>query len=570
MSGTVTFNDHNAVMEAYASVPVRYFRFLLKYAQESDDLMLHAQGDQGLAELKKSLDEPTYVHFGLYREDATPSGYVLINYIPSLVSGVRKARALVHSRRLASSLIKTEYATLTVDHISNLTPTSLHQAIKDPEGTHSIQLHRMSVDLGSSHPSNSVIPSSTSSPHTHAGPMRRSASDMLNSSSVPSKLTNMISSLKRKANRSESATDDLPPPTPPKDKDTARALHQPSKSLPSSSLSYTHNDTHNDRDQQHTLPMIPEKERERRISLSEFAVISHSSFDEEPELVEHPHPVPSPPKGSLFLVPLDKKWIPETTYIPDPTERAQRRILAQRQKEKEEEELMREEAERQKKLKLKKQEMMRQEEEEARRRKASLELEIKQLTAERRLKEKLAQEEEERERRERERRKQAERKRRMEEHEKLEKWRNELAKRALETEKKEMEERKSELTKRRQRILDMAKQIKADMKAGRLVVEWATIQTDELVWKRRYVKLIGTTLYMHRSPKDMTQVLDEIELKGAISALCEPSEGFEELEAIPHSFAVKFKDGRESWSMFGDTEEQKDRLLGILHYAAGL
>jgi len=54
----------------------------------------------------------------------------------------------------------------------------------------------------------------------------------------------------------------------------------------------------------------------------------------------------------------------------------------------------------------------------------------------------------------------------------------------------------------------------------------------------------------------MNQVLDEVELKGLLSALCEPNEGFEELEALPHSFAVKFKDGH-IWSMFGDTEEQK-------------
>ena len=54
-----------------------------------------------------------------------------------------------------------------------------------------------------------------------------------------------------------------------------------------------------------------------------------------------------------------------------------------------------------------------------------------------------------------------------------------------------------------------------------------------------------------------------------MSALREWYEGYEELESIDHSFVVEFKD-QEPWSMFCDSEEDKVRLLGLLHQAAGL
>ena len=55
----------------------------------------------------------------------------------------------------------------------------------------------------------------------------------------------------------------------------------------------------------------------------------------------------------------------------------------------------------------------------------------------------------------------------------------------------------------------------------------------------------------------MHQVLEEVELRGEVAGLREPNEGFEELKAIRHSFAIEFKDGRDAWAMYGDTEEEK-------------
>ena len=44
---------------------------------------------------------------------------------------------------------------------------------------------------------------------------------------------------------------------------------------------------------------------------------------------------------------------------------------------------------------------------------------------------------------------------------------------------------------------------------------------------------------------------------GRVSGVKEPDEGHEELEAIPHAFAVEFNDGEDAWAMFCDNNEDK-------------
>ena len=44
---------------------------------------------------------------------------------------------------------------------------------------------------------------------------------------------------------------------------------------------------------------------------------------------------------------------------------------------------------------------------------------------------------------------------------------------------------------------------------------------------------------------------------GRIAGIREPHEGHEELEAIPHAFAVEFNDGEGPWSLFCDNAEEK-------------
>lgn len=89
------------------------------------------------------------------------------------------------------------------------------------------------------------------------------------------------------------------------------------------------------------------------------------------------------------------------------------------------------------------------------------------------------------------------------------------------------------------------------------------------------------------SSQDSTRTIDLINLDGRIESFHEWYEDFEELEAIPHSFAVKFVDGR-NWLLYADTEQDKaratptmclyvpsyariqDRLLVLLSEAAGV
>ena len=54
--------------------------------------------------------------------------------------------------------------------------------------------------------------------------------------------------------------------------------------------------------------------------------------------------------------------------------------------------------------------------------------------------------------------------------------------------------------------------------------------------------------------------MDKVELRGKIRGLREWQEGYEELEAIPYSFAIEFKDFSNdwgTWSMYTDSEEEK-------------
>ncbi|KAF9078046.1 hypothetical protein BDP27DRAFT_1253044 [Rhodocollybia butyracea] len=547
---------------------------LLKYGGENDEFFLHASGARGLPELKQAFEDLSAVHIAFYHEEVpSKPGYVLINYIPPQMSGVRRARALVQSRRVGALFIKasshSEHSTLTIDHLSNLTPSSVHQAVLKPDEVHNIRIER-----STSSPDPTITnfdPSTTSDPMIHLHSVRRSFTETYNPkvvppdySSSPHKSQSLFSSILR---RSRNKTEDVPwesdddaispppPPTPPKvpPKDQGQSqIHSP----PLRSRAVTN--------------------PEFRSSLAEFAFISHpiQSSDDE-VLVEHPN---SPaktsidkPNGALFSIPIDRKWVQDAVSIPDPEERARRRQIAQQQRAREERRAQAEEAERQARIKQEREEMKRQEEEEEEWRKAMLEQELQEITAQRRAVEQREKEEDERKTQEIEMRKEQDRQRRIQEHEKLEKWRQQLAREAEAEKRKEADDKRKMDAERKTKVQDMVKEVKGEMKSSGSTTAWATIQTsDSLVWRRRYIKLVGSKFFLYRSPKDMNQVLDEVELRGQIGGLREPDEGFEELKAIKYSFAIVFKDGRDPWSVFGDTEEEKIKMLGMLHYAAGL
>lgn len=331
--------------------------------------------------------------------------------------------------------------------------------------------------------------------------LRRSFTDTYNPSvvphshsSTPSKSQSLFSSLLRR-NRGPKNTDtpwesdeseDVPPPTPPKVPPKDKGTPIPS--------TYTRKIA--------GLPAV-----EHRDSFSEFAFISHPVPSDDEVIVEHPNPPvkqpTEPPNGALFSIPIvDRKWIQETVYIPDPEERARRRQVAQEQRALEEQQAVQEEAERQARIKQEKDMQRRMEEEEEAWRKAALEQELQEITAQRRAREQREKEEDERMRQEIEMRKEMDRKRRMQEHEKLERWRQQLAWEAEEEKRKEEEENRRADKERKVKVQDMIKEVKRDIKSAGSVTAWATVQSSEsLVWRRRYIKLIGSKIFLYRSPK---------------------------------------------------------------------
>lgn len=63
--------------------------------------------------------------------------------------------------------------------------------------------------------------------------------------------------------------------------------------------------------------------------------------------------------------------------------------------------------------------------------------------------------------------------------------------------------------------------------------------------------------------QDMAQAVERLDIRGAVTALKEPQEGYEDLAAIPYSFAVEFG-GRPPWSMFADSEDEKVCFILVL------
>ncbi|KIL55802.1 hypothetical protein M378DRAFT_10654 [Amanita muscaria Koide BX008] len=79
---------------------------LLQYSDSIDlrRLTLCSQGSNGLDELEASFHKHKVQH-AVYREDESPStGLIIITYIPTFISGIERARALVNARHLLTTL----------------------------------------------------------------------------------------------------------------------------------------------------------------------------------------------------------------------------------------------------------------------------------------------------------------------------------------------------------------------------------------------------------------------------------------------------------------------------------
>ncbi|KAG6841083.1 hypothetical protein C0991_001991 [Blastosporella zonata] len=604
--------DPGGIVAAYESIiDVRNTNnwLLLQYSK-FDELALFDHGSGGLRELKRSIEDPEQVHIGFYREeiDVEP-GLVVINYIPSSTPAVKKVEDIAHltPEAVRRALAQEEepdspstISTFTMGHTStnapphprpktaDSPPMNKNKALPDP-GFHSKPTGFLIEPVRRAASEVQPPPSSTT-----VQPMAKSAS--------------MFSSFMRGRKKKSGSVDDAegqtfdddsfkynapPPPAPPKDKGKF-AFPQHSHEFSS---------------RQGLVPLrgpmlspnnpyqVPQ--RSRTGSLSEYAVISHASSsnvhghghpDEFGYAPYHQNPYQNQPNQSVYLgqshpgqkqgydepvvhsmsmpAGLRGKW---TTEPLDAAERLRRRQEELRQRQKEDGEAQKEEARLKEVRRLRKEkELMELAEAEAQRR-ANIEEEVQVLATVRRRKERLEKEEEERKRLEIEERKRVDRERRLEEHRRLEEWRKEQARMAEESARRAEEMRKREEFERKKKIEVAEAKVKRNHNVDSLISGWVSMQTnDSLIWKRRFYKFIGTAVYFYRSPKDTQQYSDKLELRGNVHGLREWNEGYEDLEAIPHSFAVEFKDGNGHWSMFSDSEEEKYKLLGLLHHAAGL
>ncbi|KAI9356663.1 hypothetical protein BD770DRAFT_323032 [Pilaira anomala] len=97
---------------------------ILGYNDTRDVISLYSKGSEGLSEFRNNLRDE--VLYGFVRMD---DRFILITWVPEQVSGVRRARALVHSRSVAA-LLKLHNAQLTASNQNDLTDTNIRTRLK--------------------------------------------------------------------------------------------------------------------------------------------------------------------------------------------------------------------------------------------------------------------------------------------------------------------------------------------------------------------------------------------------------------------------------------------------------
>ncbi|KAI8377381.1 hypothetical protein BD560DRAFT_390986 [Blakeslea trispora] len=114
------------ILNAYISItehdPTDWL--ILGYKGTRDVISLYACGENGLSEFRDNLTDE--ILFGFIRiEDK----FILVTYVPDSVSGVRRARALVHSRAVAN-ILELSHAQLTASSLSDLSDGNIRTRLK--------------------------------------------------------------------------------------------------------------------------------------------------------------------------------------------------------------------------------------------------------------------------------------------------------------------------------------------------------------------------------------------------------------------------------------------------------
>ncbi|CAO3661535.1 unnamed protein product [Rhizopus stolonifer] len=130
------------IIEAYNSIVEEDTAnwLLLGYNDTRDVISLYSSGSGGLSEFRNQLKDE--VLYGFVKvEDRN----ILITWVSEHVSGVRRARALVHSRSVAS-LLKLHHAQVTASNLTDLSDTNIRTRLKLGEQQLSARKSSSSLD----------------------------------------------------------------------------------------------------------------------------------------------------------------------------------------------------------------------------------------------------------------------------------------------------------------------------------------------------------------------------------------------------------------------------------------
>lgn len=556
---------------------------ILSYGSTRDTLTLLSTGTGGIEELQKSLSDDD-AYFAFVREE---KAFCLINFFPTGIPGVRRARALVHARAV-TSLFKSANTTITVSSAAQVEISAIRSKLglerlplyeKAPRAANGLQPTRAStIAAAEAHTPRAQSPASTVNTRLprYSGTMSSSrpvedAPPAPPSKSYETPLSN------RRVSAQEKRDAPLPPPPPPVDEnDDYEIVHSPAPtanailsrlrgvSIASDNLSQYSVDS-----QQQTPGYRP-----RPRGASETSWVQQTPQSEMGYLTS----------GSSSPVPLFRteaqeqaarsraKWAEEEDDgHPRRYRRGRTKSDIQREREEEEAEMARAAAEAAARRKYEKeQELLKEAEEEERKRMAFEEAQRRRAT-DRLRREQLRREEEEREQRAAEARRIAVQERRLEEARRAEERRKEEKRRQEEREHAEEMKKRAQEIEREARMKEIQRRFEnLRLTAGVLLTGYVSVQPGgTIVWRRRFFQLQSDSMLFFKNAEETHKVIDSFELRGYVTGVKEWNQGYDDLRAIPHAFAVEFMD-EPPWLFFADSEEDKDVLISLILQLAKL
>lgn len=527
---------------------------LLSYGQSRDKLSLYASGSGGIEELQQQLHGDVF--FVFLREERS---FILISFVPEDISGVRRARALVHSRAVGS-LLKAHHAAWTITKPQQLTGEAIRSKLKlNPDGVRS--------------PSSPVPPPSPLEANRFH---ERRASPSPEPDALAKKLSNSIGSLQsspdsphRNRLQPDHTGSSVNSPIPPPKVDSRIPVLSDRKW--SESQTSARKPVHND---SQANPSKSPKLFQQQVPLRTTS--KTGSVNNDPVPMTPNTPARSPPQISkqptLLMPPQEAvppvrtaaqeqaaqsraKWASEAEAERHALARQRSRIEMQREMEAQQQAMY--DAERSARLKRERDEKMQMEMDEDDRRRAEEQEKAQKLAAQRAA-------EDQRRRDEMNKKKEMEAQRR----------RTEVAARIQREKEALLQQEKKALESKRKEEERLAAQREIQKQFSELRVVGAVMLTgnvtmqasDSMYWRRRYFELSQEGIDLFKSSDTLGHRLDHIDLDSHVRAI---TEHHDELQSISHSFAIEFKDGS-AHLFFCDTKEDKEVLVSAIMQVVGL